>query len=295
MPTDALLSARVTKDVQDAYSLVQDHYEVNQSDLIRMAPLLLVLLAESNFKDRRKEIAEVEESLCGNPSAAEMLKLYRDNHLKIRSPRFVEYLREIAEDLDVHGKAAVSSDDIDLQKDNLPGYRLFRETHRAQHEFIEQEKLKEVAANAAEQLVHDPSSIPQNESTTIPPQYDGPLLAMAKSRLGKLLDEEQKINLRQFFKKAVHSSASTNVQKSDSDILADVAQHIAYNLIPADQIPQLAQMGEGYIPQEYDGRLLAIARTQLGKFLTEDQKIKLRQLLKERIADRDNGSIDITV
>ena len=280
MPADSLLSARVTKDVQEAYSLVQDYYEINQSDLVRMAPLLLVLLAERNFTERRKEIAAAEQSLRGNPSASEALNIYRESHLKLRGSHFIEYLRDLTESLDDIGQDAVSRDDIDLERDGLPRYRLFHKTREQQDEIMDQAVLERVAADAARDLVKDARSIPQDDGSHIPPEYDGPLLAMARTRLGKFLTEDQKIKLRRLFKDAVHAAKPDKTPPSVQECLEQTAQ------LMASKMPPLASLDSGYIPPEYDGPLLAIARTRLGRHLTSEQKAEVRRLLRERIAER---------
>ena len=282
MPADALLSVRVTKDVQEAYSLVQDYYEINQSDLVRMAPLLLVLLAEKNFTDRRKDIKAAEESLGGNPSASEALKIYREN-LRFRGLQLIEYLRESAEKLDPIGRDAVRGDDIDLGKDGLPQYRLFHKIRMKQSEIMDEATLERVAAVAARDLVKDVHSVLRTDDPYIPPEYDGPLLALARAKLGKLLTDDQKRKVRQLFKDAVHAKPGGETP-SERDRLEQVAQEIA------DSVSLEANLNGEYIPPEYDGRLLAIARAKLGRHLTAEQKAKVRQLLREKVAERKNAA-----
>ena len=278
MPADALLSVRVAKDVQEAYSLVRDHYGINQSELVRMAPLLLVLLAERKFTERRREFNRAKESLRGNPSAPEILKIFQENYLEPRGPHFVEHLRDLAEDLDDIGKDAVRVEDIDLERDGFPRYRLFHSIQEQQNEITDQAALKRAAADTARKFVKDASAVPQNDSSPIPAAYDGPLLAIAREQLGKFLTEEQKTKLRQLFKDVVHGKTSNDEPPSDHECLEQAALEVA-RMIPSD-----LYLDEGYIPPQFDGRLLAIARAQLGKHLTLEQKVEARRLLRERIA-----------
>ena len=278
MPADALLSVRVTKDVQEAYSLVRDHYGVNQSELVRMAPLLLVLLAEGKFTERRIDFNRARESLRGNPEAPEMLKIYQENYLKPRGPHFIEHLRSLAEKLDDIGKDAVRVEDIDVERDGFPRYRLFHSIQEQQNEITDQAVLKRVAADTARKFVKDRSIVPQDDNSPIPAAYDGPLLAIAREQLGKFLTVAQKAKLRQLFREVVHGETSGDEPPSAHECLERAAREVAR------MIPSASDLDEGYIPPQFDGRLLAIARAQLGKHLTSEQKVEARRLLRERIA-----------
>ena len=55
------ISVRVLPEEKVAYELVKHTYGIYQSDLVRMAPLLLVLVAENSFAWRRKKVEECIE------------------------------------------------------------------------------------------------------------------------------------------------------------------------------------------------------------------------------------------
>lgn len=271
--SDTLLRVRITKKVQEAYSLVQDYYETNQSDLVRMAPLLLVLLAEKHFAHSRKEIRDLEEKLVGSSSASEVLRIYRDTLLRLKGQHFVEYLRELAGELDETGRKAVGPKDIDLAKDGLPDYQLFRATFEELEKEQGRTTLQQVA-NEVAKTVDNADSVPRDGSGTIPPQYDGHLLAICRTKLGKDLDQDQKAEVRAMFRNAVHGHLGNK-----RAALARVAEQIAREMIDnKDMLP------DEYIPPEYDGRLLAISRARIGKNLTAKQRAEVRQMLKDALA-----------
>ena len=55
------ISAKLLPEEKTAYELVKHTYGIYQSDLIRMAPLLLALIAENSFAWRRRKVEECQE------------------------------------------------------------------------------------------------------------------------------------------------------------------------------------------------------------------------------------------
>ena len=60
---DVQLSSRISSQVQLAYDLVKHRYGPSRKDLINLAPLLFVLLAEGSLAWRRQYLNEVEEAM----------------------------------------------------------------------------------------------------------------------------------------------------------------------------------------------------------------------------------------
>ena len=243
-----------------------------------MAPLLLVLVAESNFKQRRHELKKLEKSLRGNNSASEILEIYWNTRMRLKGQHFIEYLRGVAEDLDEDGKRAVGPEDIESAKDGLPDYRLFRTTLKALAEAKERAILQKVAREIASR-VKNADSIPKESSGTIPQEYDSQLLVVSGAQLGKDLGNSQKLEVRKIFRDAVHNQPNSIVGVEQA-ALQEAADQIA------EKVAQDRYAGGGgvflgsYIPPEYDGQLLAISRARLGKNLTAKQREEVRKLLR---------------
>ena len=277
---ETLLRVRIAKNVQDAYDLIRDHYDLTQSDLVRMAPLLLVLLAEGNFTKRREEIAEVEKTLPDTEATAEMLELYRETELRFKGIHFTEHLKVLAKDLDDTGQKSINPEDIAPGRDGLPDYHLFPTTlddlEKSKEYVVLQKKAEEIAQQVSSTDKHKvPQSNDSLKTMVIPSEYDSQLLVGSRIELGKDLDDDQKRYIRKKFCEAVHNSPSS-VNKNEQ-VLQEVAESIAVEVVNANAV-----QGK-YILPEYDGRLLSNARARLGKYLTVKEKEEVRKLLRHEV------------
>ncbi|MXZ49863.1 MAG: hypothetical protein F4073_07375 [Rhodobacteraceae bacterium] len=273
MSKEVLMSGvKVSREVQESYNLIQDLYDVNPSDLVRMAPLLLALIAEQKFKDSRKELEGLENSVSQN-----FYEKILEKETSVRGSEFVEYLRDLADQLDATGKEMVSKDNIHLDpKENLPRYQLY-------HKGKVRVTLKKVATNAARTLNISTEDIRGNKNASLSPIYHRPLMAMARDELGSLLSDDQKKELIDFFRKAV--TANQHKVPQESQFLERAAEHLISEMSD-DEIKDLNLENE-YIPWKYDRLLLVYARSLHDRpRLTLRQKNKVRECFRELIRIR---------
>ena len=276
--SETLLSVRITPEVQEAYGLVGDYYDIRRSDLVRMAPLLLTLLAEGDLAQRRVEIRKLEESL------PKLLDAYKEDFLKLRGTRFIEYLRDLASSLDEQGREAVDPNHIEPSKEGLPAYKLFRSTQLKQDQ-IREEQILEMTANEVASMTCESDFHLSDD--TIPPELDRLLLTRSGNLLG-ILTDGQKALVRKLFRMAVRRKSQNTLpdpaNQPNGDLkefqLLQVAQKVAGN-VSAKERERLLQTT--YIPRKFDGLLLAMSRTRLGKILTSGEKATVRQLFRDTL------------
>lgn len=272
----SLLSVRVDEDVQESLNLVQDFYEINSSELVRMAPLLLALVAEGYFKDRREHFKKIAADHSLTPK---MLNILKKDVLNIRGGGFVEYIKNEAKNLrDKEEQLAISDKDIELDKNNnLPRYKLFTNLKDIATDTLFKNECKPVIEETLAAIGQDiDASEPWDDSPTT--RHDPILLSKAGHKFG-YLDERQKEMLREEFKRALLSSRTENKSPLEKKLMEEAADEVIHNM----KSMGLESLDDRFIPPRYDGMLLYLARIKLDvKRLTPQQKVQVRDLLKNR-------------
>ena len=289
---ERILSVRITDSVYYAYEQARQFYAIKQSDIVRMAPLLLVLAAEGSLAQRRKAIDEMENKVRTEIQESNNIDCDRiTDRLKeikkektsvgnneIQGQQFIDFLRGMAKVAD--NEDVVKPDDIRKDEENgLPGYIIFK---------------KRVLRETAQDYVAD--KIPRNEISDLLQKiddeafnkHDPRLLAAAGQKLGRPLDENQKTYLREQFEEALHvQEAIGHLDTGKDNALRQVAAQIA-RMVPLDQIAELLkQIGDDdppKVPRRYDGRLLAVARRKLRKPLKLSEKSEIRNHFREALS-----------
>ncbi|MCY3725212.1 MAG: hypothetical protein OXF95_01070 [Rhodobacteraceae bacterium] len=270
---DTMLRVRISQDILEAYDLVRDNYDLTQSDLVRMAPLLLTLLVEKSFETKRGQVDEEIKKYESNLDEGQLEKLrntLKALKLSFSPPEFTDYLRIFADNL--KKKSTVNPNDIVAGKDGLPNYRIFPEKPNLR--LAEEDCLKKVAEEVARKVPdNNKRNIPKNPTHTnpIPDEYWLDMLVKASDELGSKLNPNQMNILRKWFSKVVHNKDNTEwALTAAAKVVADYVRE------KGDKIYR-----DSYIPPEYDGVLLTQARSLLGRYLTATQKEEVRELLKK--------------
>jgi len=156
--------------------------------------------------------------------------------------------------------------DIDLGPDHFPIFKIFVN-----------ELLEETAEEVAADPIVDKDEVPEpGGSGRINTCYDSVLLQAANDKIGKWLTEDQKQDLRDYFKEKVHSGQS-------EDPIKEIAEKIVVRLHSKDEeyFKQDFRCNDKHIPREYDGVLLHRVSQQKKKRLS--QKIEARIKLREEV------------
>ena len=278
-----VVSVRVPAWVFQAFEQIQVIYNVKQSELIRMTPLLFLLLAEKNLSERQKELDDWEKKLKKSGPFdwdwAEIRGIDQErvavNNNEVLGKKFLETLREMAAK-NVHNKDAIKDPDKDIkleEGDVVPRYVIFRD-----------QTLRQIATEIA-------SIVPEREIEGICNQeenrFDPQLLAAAGKKLG-YLDAEQKKILREEFKNALKTRLRFDIKNRDDetasvdDLLGEAAYEVARNMVRPRDVPNiLEQVREGGVPHRYDSWLLTKARKKLGRPLREAEKSRIREKFGE--------------
>ena len=275
-----ILSVRVPGNVYRAYEQIDESYGVKQSELVRMAPLLFLLLAERSLARRWQEISEREKTLPSPQDPSWDWNEFRDidrertavSNNEVLGQKFVQHLRELTEE--IHNTDAVSAGDIDETADGLLQYTIFQK-----------ELLRKAAHEIADKVPeHQIDSLLQPGADN---HYDGQLLSVASKNLGiDELENRQKGEVRQNFRDALKMRQEF-IQNHADDQLRQAAYEVARSMVrPEDAGNLLKQIDSGdglEVPRRYDGRLLAISRTKLGKTLNTDEKSAVRKLFRDAL------------
>ena len=264
-----ILSVRVTENIYCCYEQIQMLYAIKQSDLIRMAPLLLVLLAEGNLAQRRKKVREGEKELRSKQEIdwnkfreIDRERIAIENN-EVLGRSFIDYLRELA-------IKANSKDEIHINEadDGLPEYLIFQKQ-------LLQQAAAEIADRVSQNSPHEIPNIVQRVDN----RYDGQLLAVSRKKLGKELNSDQKSKVREQFINALSIRKGFDEEKSEDGELQKAANEVARNSVLSEDIDSVLQQigleGIPNIPPRYDGKLLAISRKNLGKPLNAGEKSKV--------------------
>ena len=278
---ETLLRVRISKNIQDAYDLVRDNYDLTQSDLVRMAPLLLTLLAEINFTTRRAELKDgfeqLEQEIKDQSLLAQMKRELEETELRFNGMHFTDYLRYLTDGLDENSKKFINRENISHGRDGLPDYLIFKKTLDKLNE--EKDPLLKVAEEVARKVTgEDKNTIPKNPTPMeqIPDRFWVELITKARKELGQFLDPPQMNQIREAFCNAVH-------RKNESEWELKVAARRISDEMEKSGIDMLGD----FIPPEYNGRLLSYARANLGgRYLTATQKDKVRKLLINELGQR---------
>ncbi len=277
---EILLRVRISKEIQDAYDLVRDHYELTQSDVVRMAPLLLTLLAEGSLiKDFEVFKKGLEKEIKDKRKVETFLE-------RVRRPFtrkiFTDYLKDLAkkqakEQKNQDSRRPIDPDHITPGSDALPKYKIFQETLNRIDLIGEEKLLRSVAGEIAKNVTDaKEEKIPEDPNLgVIPETYWVRLMITARNALdiSSLNSEQQKI-IRQAFCDAAYKKNTTE------RALQEAAQRVAKE---AREQGITIQHEFEFIPPEYDGRLLSYARAMLGKYLTAKEKEEVRKLLKKQL------------
>ncbi len=274
----AIVRARVSPNILEAYDLIRDNCDLTQSDLIRLCPLIFMLFLEGNFTSRRKDIEKSFQQLENEVSDKNLLKKmkYRikTEELRFRRADFTDYLKKIAQDLDDESKKSIHPDIITRGRDGLPDYTIFPKRLEEFKGSIEKDTLlKKVAEESAGNVKNkDKVKIPKHPTpqNPIPQEYWLDLLMAAKRELGSFLDQGQMEKIRTWFCDAVHSREN----KTDWALKAAAKMVAEYVRKNDDEI-----FPDEFIPSHYDGLLLTQARYLLGRYLTSAEKKDVRHLL----------------
>ncbi|MCY4288776.1 MAG: hypothetical protein OXC63_09310 [Aestuariivita sp.] len=290
-----LISARISDDVQEAYVRIEENYDISQSNVIRIAPLLFVLLVETFFKQYQEdkfqnakenmEKKNVGDNLEKSLSFMKRLQKTSPIQIQIQSPEFIEYLRKTVEGLEKYWHDdekeyehyPVRSNDINGSQDNVPIYRLFSDGI-----------LVRIAEAAAAMVsLSEKKDIPQvGVNGLIPEHINGPLLQYAESALKKNLTDKEEKELRRLFKEKVHSDPETKLSPE-----IKIASKIAKRKKDDENFARDWGSDNKYIPREYDGQLLYLERLRLGKRLTETQKRDVRFRLRKEVKKLENSAL----
>ncbi|MDE0112072.1 MAG: hypothetical protein OXN84_07290 [Albidovulum sp.] len=277
-----ILSVRVSENIYRAYEQIQMRYAVKQSDLIRMAPLLLVLLAEGNLARRQKEVRKWEAALRSGQEIDwnKFRKIDRERtaieNNEILGRGFINHLRDLAGE--AGREDVINPTDIEEAEDGLPKYLIFQKQvlRQAAHEIADKVSLNEIPS-----LISDADN-----------PYDGQLLAVSGKKLGKALNDRQKEEVRHRFKEALEIRGALGKHEMPTNDpsgveLREAAYEVARNRVrPEDIQILLGQIGSEEIPEiprRYDGQLLAISRKKLGKPLNLGEKATVRKLFHEAL------------
>lgn len=283
--TARILSVRISENIYRAYEQIQVHYAIKQSDLIRMAPLLLVLVAEGSLAHRRNEVRKWEESLRSNQEIdwnefrrIDRAKTEVENN-EVLGQSFIEHLRNLASA--ASNREVIDPTEINEAEDGLPKYSIFQT-----------QMLRQAAHEIADKV--PPDEIPGLMSLDADNPYDGQLLAASRKKLGKILNGDQKDEVRDQFKmalgikKALQEPKTFQNTSDDSFLeLQEAAYEVARDRVRPEDIENLLeQIGLGEtpeIPRRYDGQLLAISRKKLGKPLNLSEKSTVRKRFREAL------------
>ena len=278
--TPHILSVRVPGNVYRAYEQVDQSYGVKQSELVRMAPLLFLLLAESSLARRWKETSEREKALRSRQDSDWDWNEFRDidrertavSNNEVLGQKFVKHLQELAKD--IHNTDAIAAGDIGETADGLLHYTIFQK-----------DLLRKTAHEIADKVPERDIDSLQQPGADNP--YDGQLLAVASKNLGvDELEDRQKSEVRQTFRDALKMRQEF-IQNHSDDQLRQAAYEVARSMVrPEDADNLLKQISSGdvlEIPRRYDSRLLAISRTKLGKTLSSKERSMVRTLFQEAL------------
>ena len=278
--TSHILSVRVSGNVYRAYEQLDQTYGVKQSELVRMAPLLFLLLAEGSLARRRKEASEREKAFRSRQDLDWDWNEIRDidrektavSNNEVLGQKFVQHLRELAQN--VHNTDAIAASDIGETADGLPQYTIFQK-----------ELLRKAAHEIADKVPERDIGSLQQPGADNP--YDGQLLATASKNLGvDELEDRQKSEVRRTFRDALKMRQEF-IQNHSDDQLRQAAYEVARSMVrPEDVDNLLKQISSGdvlEIPRRHDGKLLAISRTKLGKTLNSDERSRVRTLFRQAL------------
>ena len=290
-----VLSVRVPETIYRAYEQIQANYNFNQTDLVRIAPLLLVLLAEGRLAGLRKEVAKKEKKIQELQEAQKISwtsKEFQEKYDEFQAEKialndyelkgdFIHLCRELAEKTD--NKDVIDPKNIQPGKGDLPEYRIY------QIQLLRQAAQEIVNEKVAPEEVQD-LKIPFNNP------YDGQLLCVGAKKLGKeQLDDEEKDTLRQEFQQALAMRQEfhgwTTDNKTDEASISEKLKDATYEFVcdrvrledVSDLLFQIGSKDPPVIPRRYDGQLLAISRGKIGKPLNAREKAEVRRIFREAL------------
>lgn len=164
-PDRVQIGAQIAPNTRLAYDLIKRRYGVSTTEIINMAPLFFVLLAEGSLAQRREKLQEIEETydrlyqidvswlslppfyemvdhMCGGVAGSEadsidkadLFGKYLNNDF-IGAPfdpstenPFVHYLQNLADELDIFGVVNVDKGDLNFRSQyKFPYYDICRE------------------------------------------------------------------------------------------------------------------------------------------------------------------------
>jgi len=270
-----VISVRVPVWVYEAYEQIQVVYNVKQSELLRMSPLLFLLLAEKNLNERQGKLNDWEKKLKGSGPFdwdwTEIREIDQErlavSNNEVLGKKFVDTLKDLAKN--VHNSDAISPEKIELEKGEVvPKYSIF------QHQ-----TLRQVATEIAALVRKDEIDNILNREDN---RYDLQLLAASGKKLG-LLDDKQKQAVRDEFFFALETRKEFGIKNQDDttasldDLLWEAAFEVARNIVhPNDVKGLLKQIREGGVPHRYDSWLFTKSRQKIGRPLRAKEKSLIR-------------------
>lgn len=138
------------------------------------------------------------------------------------------------------------------------------------------------------------------DSTILPHEHDGRLLAISRAHLERDLTAPERARLRQIFRKALVGGPKRKILKQQGgsvvpsiageDIDAAFSRHLEHYVgsLTSREVQELLgfwRTGQG-VPTEHDGPLLASCRNRIGRDLTPDERRRLRTEFHARVEGR---------